>query len=61
MPRSIYQIRFFLQQPSPIWKDFSIINIKITSQTITSKDVREKSEANFSHRYQCRSIQGITF
>ncbi|CAF0983043.1 unnamed protein product [Adineta steineri] len=38
MPRSIYQICFFLQQPSPIWKDFSIDNVKIHNQTSLSKD-----------------------
>jgi hypothetical protein len=41
MPRAIYQIRFILQQPSPIWKDFSIDNVKINSQTIIPKDVRK--------------------
>lgn len=39
LPRAIYQMRFILQQPSPIWKDFSIDNVKINSQTIAAKDV----------------------
>ncbi len=42
MPRSIYQVRFILQQPSPIWKDFTIDNVKINSQMASTKDVRIK-------------------
>lgn len=42
MPRSIYQIRFILQQPSPIWKDFAIDNVKIHCNTTPLKDVRSK-------------------
>ena len=37
-------MRFILQQPSPIWKDFSIDNVKVYSQTIPPKDVRSKKE-----------------
>ncbi|CAF1165506.1 unnamed protein product [Adineta steineri] len=44
MPRSIYQICFFLQQPSPIWKDFSIDNVKIHNQTSLSKDRKPSIE-----------------
>ncbi|CAF1290940.1 unnamed protein product [Rotaria sp. Silwood1] len=44
MPRSIYQIRFILQQPSPIWKDFSIDNVKIHNQTISIKDRKPSIE-----------------
>lgn len=39
MPRTIYQIRFVLQQPSPIWKDFSLNNVKIHNQINPMKDV----------------------
>ncbi|CAF2717236.1 unnamed protein product [Rotaria sp. Silwood2] len=44
MPRSIYQIRFVLQQPSSIWKDFSIDNVKIHNQTISIKDRKPSIE-----------------
>ncbi|CAF0763985.1 unnamed protein product [Rotaria sordida] len=44
MPRSIYQIRFILQQPSPIWKDFSINNVKIHNQIIPIKDRKPSIE-----------------
>ncbi|UJR36909.1 hypothetical protein I4U23_029622 [Adineta vaga] len=44
MPRSIYQIRFFLQQPSPIWKDFSIDNVQIHFQSSLSKDRKPSIE-----------------
>ena len=52
IPRAIYQIRFFLQQPSPIWKEFSIVNVQIHSQSSLSKDVsRKEVKANLLHRY----------
>jgi len=38
MPRSIHQLRFILQQPSPIWKDFFLENVMITTQHITPND-----------------------
>ncbi|CAF1366306.1 unnamed protein product [Adineta ricciae] len=44
MPRAIYQIRFFLQQPSPIWKEFSIVNVQIHSQSSLSKDRKPSIE-----------------
>ncbi|CAF1579430.1 unnamed protein product [Rotaria magnacalcarata] len=44
MPRAIYQIRFILQQPSSIWKDFTIDNVKIHNQTIPIKDRKPSIE-----------------
>lgn len=64
MPRAIYQIRFFLQQPSPIWKEFSIVNVQIHSQSSLSKDVsRREVKANLLRRYwhDCGKIERITF
>ncbi|CAF0736701.1 unnamed protein product [Didymodactylos carnosus] len=40
IPRSIHQLRIILQQPSPIWKDFNIENVKIVAQAPVGNDVR---------------------
>jgi len=33
-------MRFVLQQPSPIWKDFTIDDVKINIQSSQSRDVK---------------------
>ena len=50
MPRSVYQLRFLLQQPSPIWKDFSIVHVKMSQSTVAAKDVGDTRSIFF---YEC--------